>query len=74
MKNRKTKKEQIIQNIIACGQSLINNAEKIAGDYEFLKSVSISCYVDDMSEAPTISVMHDFFFPEIIIEQVKDNG
>ena len=71
MKNAKTRREQIIQNIKSCGQSLINNAEQIAGDYEFLRSVSISCCVDDMSEAPTISVMHDFS-PEIIIEKVKE--
>lgn len=71
MKNAKTRREQIIQNIKSCGQSLINNAEQIAGDYEFLRSVSISCCVDDMSEAPTISVIHDFS-PEIVIEQVKE--
>ncbi len=71
MKNTKTRREQIIQNIKSCGQSLINNAEQIAGDYEFLRNVSISCCVDDMSEAPTISVMHDFS-PEIIIEKVKE--
>lgn len=70
MNKQKTRREQIIQNIIACGQSLINNAEQIAGNYEFLRSVSISCCVGDMLEASTISVMHDFS-PEIIIEQVK---
>lgn len=71
MNKQKTRREQIVQNIIACGQSLINNAEQIAGDYEFLRNVSISCCVDDMSEAPTISVMHDFS-PEIVLEQVKE--
>ena len=73
MNKQKTRREQIIQNIIACGQSLINNAEQIAGDYEFLTGVSISCYVDDVTELPTISVNHDFV-PEIIIEQVRDDG
>ena len=45
--------------------------EQLVGDYEFLKSVSISCYIDDILEPPTISVIHDFY-PEIVIEQVKE--
>ena len=71
MKNTKTIREQLVQNIRSCGQTLINNAEQIVGDYEFLKSVSISCYIDDILEPPTMSVIHDFY-PEIVIEQVKE--
>lgn len=74
MTKQKTRRDQIIQNIIACGQSLIDNAEKIAGDYKFLRSIDIFCCITDISEeVPTISVTHNFL-PEIIIEQVKDNG
>lgn len=63
-------REEIIQNIKDCGQSLIDNAEKIVGDYKFAKSFTITCYVDEKNELPYISVDTDFY-PEKFIERVK---
>ena len=31
----KTYREELIEHIKACGQSIIDNAEKIVGDYKF---------------------------------------
>ena len=41
-KTQKEIQEKWIQAIKDCGQSLIDNAEKIAGDYDFQTSVTIS--------------------------------
>ena len=61
-------KEEIIQNIKDCGQSLIDNAEKIVSDYKYAKGFTITCYVDERKEAPYISVDVSFI-PEKFIEK-----
>ena len=61
-------KEQTIQNIKDCGQSLIDNAEKIVNDYNFTIGVTITCYVDEKDEAPYISVESNFY-PEKFVER-----
>ena len=53
-------KEQIIQNIKDCGQSLIDNAENIVGDYKYARGFMINCFVDVSDEAPYISVDVEF--------------
>lgn len=63
-------REEIIQNIKDCGQSLIDNAEKIAGDYKFLIDFTITCYVNERGHAPYINVSTNFL-PEKFIERVK---
>ena len=63
-------KEEIIQNIKDCGQSLIDNAEKIVSDYKYAKGFTITCYVDERNEAPYISVDVSFI-PENTIERYK---
>ena len=63
-------KEEIIQNIKDCGQSLIDNAENIVGDYKYAKGFTITCYVDERNEAPYISVDVSFI-PEKFIEKFK---
>lgn len=63
-------KEEIIQNIKDCGQSLIDNAEKIVGDYKFMTNLTITCYVNERNSAPYISASIDFL-PENFIERVK---
>ena len=60
--------ETTVQNIKDCGQSLIDNAENIAGHYKYLQSLIITCYVDDPREAPFISISTDFC-PERFIER-----
>lgn len=61
-------KEQIIQNIKDCGQSLMDNAENIVSGYKYARGFTITCYVDEKSEAPYISVYTDFY-PENMIEK-----
>ena len=63
-------REEIIQNIKACGQSLIDNAEKIAADYKFFRDITITCYVNERNEAPYISV-DTSFVPENFIYRFK---
>lgn len=59
------KREDLIQNIKDCGQSLIDNAEKIAADYKYRCSgMVITCYVDEEDRAPSIS-----FTTELIPER-----
>ena len=61
-------REEIIQNIKDCGQSLIDNAENIVADYKYARGFTITCYVDEKGESPYISVDADFY-PENFIER-----
>ena len=63
-------REEIIQNIKDCGQSLIDNAENIVSDYKYARGFTITCYVDDRNEAPYISV-DTSFIPENFVERMK---
>jgi hypothetical protein len=65
---KKDWKEELIQNIKDCGQSLIDNAEKIVNDYKFTRDIVITCYVSVRDEAPYISV-DSSFVPEKFIER-----
>lgn len=62
-------KEEIIQNIKDCGQSLIDNAENIVSDYKYTRGFTITCYVGERDEAPYISV-DTSFYPEKLIERL----
>lgn len=66
-------KEKIIQNIKDCGQSLIDNAENIVGDYKYARGFTINCFVDATDEVPYISVDVDFY-PERFIERLNTNN
>ena len=61
-------REELIQNIKDCGQSLIDNAEQIAGNYKYESAVVITCYPSFISEAPHI-IVETTFCPEKIIER-----
>ena len=62
-------REELIQNIKDCGQSLIDNAEKIAGNYEYqLHGVTITCHVDDENRFPYIEV-NTTFLPENLVKR-----
>ena len=61
-------REEIIQNIKDCGQALIDNAEAIAGNYQFLTDINITCHVSERDEVPYISVYTDFI-PEKFVER-----
>lgn len=63
------KREDIIQNIKDCGQSLIDNAEKIAADYKYrCGGITITCYVAEEDSSPYISVNTDFI-PEGFVKR-----
>ena len=55
------KKEDFIQHIKDCGQSLIDNAEKIYNDYEYSGNLTITCYITECNVGRDI--------PEIVVEQ-----
>lgn len=65
------KEETIIQNIKDCGQSLIDNAEKILNDYKYRQGLVITCYVDEDDRAPYISIEEEFV-PENIVKRFED--
>lgn len=60
----------MIEHIKTCGQSIIDNAEKIAGDYKFDIGTYIKLHVGNCDEVPYISVAKDFI-PERFIEKEK---
>ena len=64
-------KNDIVQNIKDCGESLINNAEKIAaGLPEYSARLSLTCYPDEKDEAIYINVSYDFI-PELFLNKIK---
>lgn len=65
------KDETIIQNIKDCGQSLIDNAEKILNNYKYRQGLVITCYVDEEDSAPYISIDEEFV-PENIVKRFED--
>lgn len=65
------KDETIIQNIKDCGQSLIDNAEKIVNAYQYREGLTITCYVDEYERAPYISVSVDFV-PENTVKRFEE--
>ena len=62
-------KNDLVQNIKDCGQSLIDNAERIAGGLPmYSKDLSFTCYPAEKDEAIYINVSFDFC-PEKFIER-----
>lgn len=53
--------ERKIRAIKKCGQSLIDNAESIIGNYKYSKGVIVTCYVDDLDAEPYINVSTEFY-------------
>lgn len=62
-------KEQRIQQIKDCGQSIIDNAESIYGNFQYSKDLKI---IIDLPcrEHPTIQAVKSFV-PEQFIENIK---
>ena len=63
----------IYKNIKDCGQSFIDNAETIIGDYKYARGFMINCFVDVIDEALYISVNVDFY-PEHLIDRLNTNN
>ena len=65
-------REDIIQNIKDCGQSLIDNAEKIATEYKYrLHGMTITCYVNEQDESCPYIEVQTGFYPEKFIDRLK---
>lgn len=60
-------KEKFVQSIKDCGQSLIDNAEKIA-NYEYLADLTITCYPMEDNCSPRININTDIM-PEKFIKR-----
>ena len=61
-------KEQRIQHIKDCGQSIIDNAENIYNDYKYPQGLKI--IIDcEFNKVPTINVVRSFV-PECLIERI----
>lgn len=52
--------ERLIKEIKSCGQTIIDNAEKIAGEYKYQKSLNIWIQFED-DGVPVIQVEHEFY-------------
>lgn len=63
----KMTKEKLVQSIKDCGQSLIDNAEKIAS-YKYLSDISICCYPAEDGCAPRINIDTDII-PEGFVDE-----
>ena len=61
-------RERLIQNIKDCGQSLIDNAENIVGNYKYLGEITITCFPNDSSEVAHIEITNEIY-PEKYIER-----
>lgn len=64
----KDSKEEVVQNIKDIGQSLIDNAEKIANNYKYPTSLTITCYPGARDDYPRI-VVETEFVPEKLVER-----
>lgn len=58
--NRKRAQRKAEEIIRAAGQSLIENAEKIAGGYEFQTDLDIMIRIGNLVEMPTITVTQEY--------------
>ena len=63
--------EKIVETIKQCGQSIIDNAERIAGDYKYQTYLEISIKIPATNdEIPCISINTEFL-PEGYIEKIR---
>ena len=54
-------RERLVQNIKDCGQSLIDNAESMVGNYKYLGEITITCFPTERDEAVHIEVTSSFY-------------
>ena len=63
-------KQEIIQNIKDCGQSLIDNAENIANYYKYMTGIRITCYVNEYNELHILTLIQ-ILFQKILLKDIK---
>lgn len=62
-------KKEFIQNIKDCGQSLIDNAEKIANNYKYNTNLIITCHPTRNDDKCPYIVVEQEFIPEKFVER-----
>ena len=67
-------KMDIVQNIKDCGQSLIDNAEKIVdGMPPYSRDLYLTCHPTEIEQAVYVNVSYDFI-PKSFINRVSGKG
>lgn len=66
--NREKAQQKAVEMIRAAGQSIIDNAETIAGGYEYQIDLDIMIRLGNLSEAPKITVTQEYI-PERWVER-----
>lgn len=67
-------KMDIVQNIKDCGQSLIDNAEKIAeGMPAYSRDLYLTCHPTEIEQPVYVNVSYDFI-PKSFINRVSGKG
>ena len=61
-------REEMIKRIKECGQYIVDNAEKILGDDDYIKDIYLTCNFFDRSEVPYVSVNKDII-PSSFVER-----
>jgi hypothetical protein len=62
-------REERIQQIKDCGQTIIDKAESIYGDYDFPTSLTVTIEMS-MREFPTITVKREFY-SKVMLEGLR---
>ena len=62
------RKEEMIERLKDCGQYIIDNAEAIIGDEQYLKDLYVTCNFYDNRKAPYITVNKDVI-PDSFIQR-----
>lgn len=65
-----SKREELVQNVKDCGQALIDNAESIVGNEEFMTSLSVWCDINS-GDFPEINVDRHFI-PDGFINRKRE--
>lgn len=65
-------KEELVKSIKEIGQSLIDNAENIAGDYKYFTDLRIICYPMDKDGYPYYKIERDVI-AENTVERINNN-
>lgn len=65
-------REQRVAQLKICGQSIIDNAERIYNDFKY--SADLEIIISVASREPPIITVKRSFYPETLIESLQSNG
>lgn len=63
--------DELVQRLKDCAESIIENAESIVGNEEFISGLTIELNIDSYDEAPTI-ILNREFVAENYINRLRD--